>query len=217
MLDLKFAIYHRAASLPSWASWVDVCSIGWRAIERPDQALFKHSRHTNCISKSAILLTSDLCACIHLKKNCVTKEAIVLQKVVRTTCWDFKPVKKSYGLVHCSVENAAQPLWKSHAIACLKKKKKATFLFGTFVMLFLAPLSVLFIIKTLEDERYVVTTAYKLAVFEILRDFLYCSSTLPLHIQFTNYMIHWNTAVMIMALLSLIAFSLIIIQLIPHI
>jgi len=28
--------------------------------------------------------------------------------------------------------------------------------------------------KTLDDERYVVTKAYKLTVFEILRNFLYC-------------------------------------------
>jgi len=49
-------------------------------------------------------------------------------------------------------------------LAHLKKKKKkrkkekhfgclATFWFGTFAMLFLAPLGVLFVIKTLEDER----------------------------------------------------------------
>ena len=38
---------------------------------------------------------------------------------------------------------------------------------------FLAPLGVLFIMKTLEDERQVVITAYKLAVAEILRDSLY--------------------------------------------
>jgi len=46
MLQLKFAIYHRAAraaSLFSQASSVDVCSIGWRFV---DQALFK-SRVSN--------------------------------------------------------------------------------------------------------------------------------------------------------------------------
>ena len=38
------------------------------------QAFFKHSPHTNCISNSAILcnnyilLLSDLCACVHVKK-----------------------------------------------------------------------------------------------------------------------------------------------------
>ena len=39
---------------------------------------------------------------------------------------------------------------------------------------FLAPLGVLLVIKTLEDEWYVVIKAYKLTVFEILRYFLYC-------------------------------------------
>ena len=55
-----------------------------------------------------------------------------------------------------------------------KKKGKhfgrlAAFQFGTFAM-FLAPLGVLFVMYTLEDEQQVVTTAYKLAVSEILRD-----------------------------------------------
>ena len=41
----------------------------------PDQALFKHSPHTNCISNSAFLrnnyisLLSDLCPCVHVKKK----------------------------------------------------------------------------------------------------------------------------------------------------
>jgi len=34
MLELKFAIYHRAASLSSQASSVHVCSIGWRTIDQ---------------------------------------------------------------------------------------------------------------------------------------------------------------------------------------
>ena len=36
---------------------------------------------------------------------------------------------------------------------------------------FLAPLGVLLVMKTLEDEWYVVIKAYKLAVFEVLGDF----------------------------------------------
>ena len=44
---------------------------------------------------------------------------------------------------------------------------------------FLAPLGVLLVMKTLEDEWYVVIKAYKLAVFEILGDFfLYCHNIL---------------------------------------
>jgi len=82
MLELKFAIYYRAASLPS-------------------QAFFKLSQHTNSISNSAILhnyisLLSDLCACVHVKKNSVVKEAIVLQRAVRIALCDFKPGKKRW-------------------------------------------------------------------------------------------------------------------------
>jgi len=73
MLELKFAIYCRAASLPSQASYV--------VLAEESQAFFTH---TNSISNSAILhndisLLSDLCACVHVKKNGIVKEAIVLQ------------------------------------------------------------------------------------------------------------------------------------------
>jgi len=44
--------YHRAAGLPSQASSVDVCSIGWRTI---DQTNSNTPMHTNCISNSATL------------------------------------------------------------------------------------------------------------------------------------------------------------------
>jgi len=78
MLELKFAIYYRAASLPSQASYA--------VLAEESQAFFTHFPHTNSIiSNSAILrnnyisLLSDLCACIHVKKNGVVKEAIVLQ------------------------------------------------------------------------------------------------------------------------------------------
>jgi len=77
MLELKFPIYYRAASLPSQASYA--------VLAEESQALFKHSPHTNSISVSAILrnnyisLLSDLYACVHVKKNGVVKEAIVLQ------------------------------------------------------------------------------------------------------------------------------------------
>jgi len=67
MLELKFAIYHRAASLPSQASYA--------VLTEESQAFFKHSPHTNRIFNSAFLhnnyisLLSDLCACVHLKKQ----------------------------------------------------------------------------------------------------------------------------------------------------
>ena len=75
----------------------------WLKNHLPDQALFKHSLHTNCLSNSAILhnkyisLLSDLCACVQMKKNGVAKEAIHLQRAVQTASWDFKPGKKVMG------------------------------------------------------------------------------------------------------------------------
>ena len=145
---------------------IQLC-IAWLKNHWPDQAFFKHSPHANSISNSAVLhknyisLLSDLCACIHVKKNGIVKEAIVLQWVVRITSCDFKP-GKSNELVHCSVKNAVlcenhcervTQIWTSPSeeeekhFGCL-----VTFWFGTFAML-LAPLGVLFVMKTLKDER----------------------------------------------------------------
>ena len=67
MLELKFAFYYRAASLPSQASYA--------VLAEESQAFLKHSPHTNSISNSAILrnnyisLLSDLCACVYGKKK----------------------------------------------------------------------------------------------------------------------------------------------------
>jgi len=46
-LELKFAIYPRAASLSSQVSSVDACSIGWTTI---DQAPFKHQVNNKWLS-----------------------------------------------------------------------------------------------------------------------------------------------------------------------
>ena len=94
MLELKFAIYYRAASLPSQASYA--------VLAEESQAFFKLSQHTNSISNSAILrnnyisLLSDLCACVHMKKNGVVKEAIVLQWTVWIASCDFTLGKKRW-------------------------------------------------------------------------------------------------------------------------
>jgi len=69
MLELKFVIYYRATSSPSQASYA--------VLAEESQAFFKHSSHTgtNSISNLAILcnnyilLLSDLCACVHVKKK----------------------------------------------------------------------------------------------------------------------------------------------------
>ena len=70
MLELKFAIYYRAASLPSKASYAVLAEESLTRL-----GFLQTLPHTNSISNSAILrnnyisLLSDLCACVHLKKK----------------------------------------------------------------------------------------------------------------------------------------------------
>ena len=77
MLELKFVIYYRAASLPSQASYAVLA----------EESLTRPGLNTPCTSTTTvflILLLSDLCEGVHVKKkwcrkNGVRKEAIVLQ------------------------------------------------------------------------------------------------------------------------------------------
>jgi len=129
----------------------------------PDQALFKHSHHTNCISNSAILhnnyisLLSDLYACVHVKKKWHRKgshssSVSSLNRLVRLqTC------KKAMGwytaqwkmLLFCAKSIMKES--RKFELARLKKKKKrkkkkkkkekhssGDFWFGTFTMPFSA-------------------------------------------------------------------------------
>jgi len=113
MLELKFAIYYRAASLPSQASYA---VLGEESLTRP--GFLQTLLHTNSISNSAILrnnyilLLSDLCACVHVKKKWCCKgshssSVSGLNRLVTSN------LEKSDGLVHCSVRNAAV-LCKDH-------------------------------------------------------------------------------------------------------
>jgi len=101
MLELRFAIYYRAASLPSQASYA--------VLAEESQAFFKLSQHTNSISNSAnlhnnyISLLSDLCACVHMEKEGIVKEAIGRFESPGVT----SNLEKSDGLAHYSVKNAA--------------------------------------------------------------------------------------------------------------
>ena len=104
MLELKFAIYYRAASLPSQASYA--------VLAGESQAFFKHFQHTKSIFNSAILrnnyimLLSELCACIHVKKKWCRKgshsSSVSSSNRHRVT----SNLEESNGLVHCSVKNA---------------------------------------------------------------------------------------------------------------
>ena len=82
------------------------------------------AQHTDSISNLAILrnnfisLLSDLCTCVHVKKNGVVKEAIVLRWAVRITSCDIKLGKKQWAGALLSEKCCCfvrKPSWKSHA------------------------------------------------------------------------------------------------------
>ena len=111
-------------------AWAEVChplqsskspflrSIGWR-ITGFLQTLPAHQQYSNSaiLRNNYISLLSDLCACVHMKKNGVTKEAIVLQWAVRIASRDFKPGKKRWTGALLSEKCCCfvrKPSWKSH-------------------------------------------------------------------------------------------------------
>ena len=93
VLELKFAIYYRAASLPSQASYA--------VLAEESQAFFKCSLHTNSISNSVILRNNyiSLLKSSKFKVHCITLFGIALflhqhnktentQKHRNTPSWD---------------------------------------------------------------------------------------------------------------------------------
>ena len=141
MLELKFAIYCRAASLPSQASCAE------ESLTRP--GFLQHSPHTNCtaiLRNDYISLLSDLCACVHVKKwHRKGSHSSSVSGSNRLHTW-----KKAMGwcttqwkmLLFCAKTIVKES--RKFELAHLKKKKKkekhfgrlATFWFGTFAMLF---------------------------------------------------------------------------------
>ena len=137
----------------------------------PDQAFFKHSLHTYCISNSAILrnnyisLLSDLCACVHMKKKWHRKGSYSSSvsgsnRLVRLQTW-----KKAMGW--CTAQWKlllfhAKTIMKESCkfeLAHLNKRKRRRNILAVgqlsgsvFLQCLLAPLGVLFVMKTLEDE-----------------------------------------------------------------
>ena len=137
-----------------------------------------HGPHTNSISNSAILrnnyipFLSDLCACIHLNKKWRCKGSHSSSVSGSNHLERLQTWKKVMGwctaqwkmLLFCAKTIMKES--RKFELARLKKKKKkrkkkkkekhfgclATFWFGTFAML-LAPLGVLFVMKTLKDEQ----------------------------------------------------------------
>ena len=201
MLELKFAIYYRAASLPSQASYA--------VLAGESQVFFKHSPLTNSIPNSAILrnnyisLLSDLCACVHVKKNGVVKEAIVLSERFESPRVTLN-LEKSDGLVHCSVKNAAV-LCENHRERVTQiwtnpsEEKQfgrlVTFWFGTFAMHFSA---IGCVFRHENTWRWTVEcyNGLKVSCFGDFEKFvcisIYCVSALSLHIESTDSMIIIN-------------------------
>ena len=108
MLELKLAFYYRAASFPSQASYAVLAE---QSLTGP--GFLQTLPHTNSISNSAILhnnyilLLSDLCACVHVKKKWY-REGSHSSLVSGSNCLvTLQNLEKSDRLVHCSVKNAA--------------------------------------------------------------------------------------------------------------
>ena len=134
MLELKFAIYYRAASLPS--------RLPMQYLAEESQAFFQHSPHTKSISNSAILrnnyisLLSDLCACV---VHCSVKNAAVL---CENHCERVTRIWTS-----ASEEEEEEEERKKNILA-------VWWLSGSVLSrCLLAPLGVFFVMKALEDEQ----------------------------------------------------------------
>ena len=135
----------------------------------PDQAFFKHFRHTNSISSSAILrnnylLLSDLCACVHVKKkwrlkgshssSVSTSNRLVWLRTWKTAMgWCTAQWKMLLFYAKTIVKES-----RKFELARLKKKTKENILAVQWLSglvlsrCFLAPLGVFFVMKTLKPH-----------------------------------------------------------------
>ena len=111
-------------------------------------------------------LLSKWFVCMHTReeKSGVAKEAIVLQWAVRTASWPFRPLKKWWAGGTAQWKMLCKNYWERvmQIWTCPseeeEERKKNIWLSGDFLLryfrdAFLAPLGVLFVMKTLEDER----------------------------------------------------------------
>ena len=128
MLELKFGIYHRAASLSSQASSVDVCSISWRII---DQAPFKHWVNNGWQRLDLRLHAHNHISSAILNNNCVVTKWFVRmrtseengiigivnqERMKRTTFW---PSLVWYLSDAFLCHWVCSPSWK-HSVPCYK-------------------------------------------------------------------------------------------------
>ena len=153
MLELKFAIYSRAASLPSQASY---SVLAQESLTRPGflQTLPTHNSISNSaiLCNNYILLLSDLCACVHVKKKWCRKGShsssvsgsnhfVWLQTWKIAMGWCTAQLNM---LLFCAktIVKESRKYWTSPSEEEEEQQQHfghlATFWFGTFVMLFSA-------------------------------------------------------------------------------
>ena len=97
------------------------CMQYWLKKHWPDQALFKHSLLTNSISNSAILhnnyilLLSDLCTCVHVKKKWRCKGSHSSSVSGSNCLVSLQTCRKAMGWCTAQWKMLMQkPSWKSH-------------------------------------------------------------------------------------------------------
>ena len=173
-------------------------------------------RWTSTVSNSAILsnnyvslLSDHLSAHAYKRENGVTNEAIVIEWAAAAAWWRLGGSEKAMGrctaLLKMLLFRAKTIVtdWGNVELSCLKKEEEERKKENNLPVLrvpgevlsrrFFAMRGVLSVMKTLEDERYVVIKAYKCTVSEIRRDFfcigMYCVYVVSLHIDSTESMI----------------------------
>ena len=183
----------KAHTHSTWTEWgVADC--------QPTKWSWWHGSWLTYICKPSFLLSMS-CACIQMKKMSSPMKPHLFCDRFEVPLRIQSCERLSDGLVHSSVKCCClvgKSSWKSHRIIFKqahvkegKKKKKNILsvcqLSGSVLsQCFFVSLGMLFVVKILKDERYVVISLPFLRLFCII---IYCVSALSLHIESTNCMI----------------------------
>jgi len=119
MLELKFAVYHRAASLSSQASSVGVCSTGWRIIDQT--RLYSNTTSTptacseagctpNCIIYIQVARTLKFAPLLLAPRLCL------LQLLLPLIVWDIM-YQSNHSVVHATNHWTHPLLCKFHVMS----------------------------------------------------------------------------------------------------